>query len=237
MGDKKSIALLEPQLHSEQLKPLEFITRDVLLVLSPTSVYQRDGSLFLSSWTQEDDLVLNGLFMSNHPAFLSNTLQFVGAQDDQANNMIWKNLIADRTHCDNAGGGNLFSEQTSGRLGTNQFYKSRSAATTVPNPDLDAYMKHVSSHMPEVGEFIRLFCGPPPPPMSITSQDTELTESSGVSSFEPKALKRRMLKQKENGVADGRRSSPRVIVDNVLKRRSDNTLQSTSKRPVLTELN
>jgi len=83
--------------------------------------------------------------------------------------------------------------------------------------------------------------------MSIASRFTELTESSGVSSFEPNAVKKKRLARLKESEEETRRVSPRGGgggaaasprgASKELKRKSDSRDANSSKRTVLAEIN
>lgn len=229
MGDGKSAHIVRKQVSADLLKELESMTRDTLMVLSPTAVSHRDTPLLRAGWNVAQEFILNSLFLSNHPAFLPYTVDFFKDMNIKKAQDIWSGLTSDRVHMDPAEGNLLFSDPAS-RVSSVQFYKAREL-NGISNPDLDSFLNYLSNQVPGVGEFLKQFCYPSKPGMSIISQNTELTESSGVSSFLPSAMKR-LPKHNEN--ADFRRVSPRV---SARKRKSDVAVEAATKRPVLREHN
>ena len=236
IGDGKTADHVRKQLAGTELQSLESAIRDVLLVLSPSTVSQREGSLFKSHWDVNEDMVLKGLSVSRHPAFLSYTFQYFQSMEKPPGKIkdIWKSLPADRIHSENLGQTQLFHEGTGTILISNQFYRTQNVntSTAISNPDLVSYLDHIGSQLPHVEAFLKVFCYTPKPSMSIISENTELTESSGISSMEPDAVKRR---NKEN--LDRRRLSPRLSGSRAQKRNNDIDPEIVSKRHVLTERN
>ena len=237
MGDSKSAKIIRNQLSLDQLiRGFDSSTADMLLVLSPTSVYQRSDSLLRMGWTVDEDYILNRLFISKHPAFLSLTIKYfseLGLNKSEVQD-IWKGLTMDRIVCENSDDNCFYSEFDQSKA-PNTFYKSK-ASNMVPvsNPHLDQFLHYITENVPVVGEFIKVFCQPP---KLATSVITETTEDSGISSYQPsKAKKNHVQKSKRND--ENRRSSPRVTgARKNEKRKSDSNPNNLSKRTVLTELN
>jgi len=242
LGDTKTATVIKGQLSPDSLKSLESVTRDILLVVSPTVVSRMEDSL-------DTGLDITKHFISNHPAFLPLTVKYFSesSYDLSVAQDIFAGLTSDRRYCDDQGS-DMFSEISSHRMSLSVFYKSRpSSIARVSNPDLDSFLEYIGCNLPDLGDFIRLFCYPPKPTMSIASRFTELTESSGVSSFEPKAVKKKRLARLKESEEETRRVSPRGGgggaaasprgASKELKRKSDSRDANSSKRTVLAEIN
>lgn len=236
MGDSKSAKIIRNQLSLDQLiRGFDSSIADMLLVLSPTSVYQRSDSLLRMGWTVDEDYILDRLFISKHPAFLSLTIKYfseLGLNKSEVQD-IWKGLTVDRIVCENSDA--CFYSEFNQSKAPNTFYKSKASnMVAVSNPHLDQFLNYITENVPVVGEFIQVFCQPS---KLATSVITTTTMDSGISSYQPsKAKKNHVLKSKRTD--ENRRSSPRVTVArNNEKRKSDTTPNDLSKRTVLTELN
>ena len=236
MGDGKSAKIIRNQLGLDQLRGFESSTADIILVLSPIAVYPRADSLLRLGWTVDEEIILDGLFISKHPAFLSLTLKYfsdLGLEQSEVQE-IYNGLTLDRNLWETSDKNFSYSELNHSRAPVT-FYKRKAFNTVdVSNPRLDHFLNYISEMVPQVGEFIRVFCQPSNPATSVI---TEITEDSGISSFPPNKVKKTQV-QRTTENNENRRVSPRVSLSRKPeKRKSDGKLNVSSKRTVLTELN
>lgn len=258
IGDEKSARLVRNQLSQDELKPLECTARDILLLLSPTSVsISEDSSLCCDHI--DDQFLMNSLFLHRQPAFLSLIIKYFKDMPTQLVQTIFAGLASDRYGCGDADRPAMFAESTAGtnapsaasrhgRVSSYNFYRGGSGSgggnstasgatptgnwSAISNPDLDSLLNFLMTSLPNVGDFLRLFCLPPKSTTSVYSQNS----SSGVSSLEPGSLKTKRLTKKNGPTSGGvslRTSARRQELE--LKRRHEESGVST--RHVLTERN
>jgi hypothetical protein len=174
------------------------VTKEVLLILSPGSSPRTPGSLFSQGWRLPDQLTDAGLFLSHHPAFLPYIVHHLdGLGLTEAERQAWwRGLGAEGSQEElrlEVQYSAAEAQPAAGRVPAHQFY--RGTATSVVGgvgafhlgEDGEAFYRFLGDLLPSVTDFLAAFQprirGPPP---SVLSQNTELTESSGVSSLLPK---------------------------------------------------
>jgi len=183
------------QISSARLESLETVTKEVLLILSLGSPSRTPGSLFNQGWRIPHQLSISGLFFSHHPAFLPYILHFLDRLGlSQAERQSWwRGLGAERpqelqleVHYSEPG-----AQPAAGRVPVHQFYRGGASSVVGGGvrlgEDGEAFYRFLGDLLPSITGFMAAFQprsrGPPP---SVDSQNTEVTESSGVSSLIPK---------------------------------------------------
>ena len=186
-GKRGLATMIKSQTLSKELSSLEAVTRDVLVILSPTLVFKTEGSVFNKPGLDEDELIKD-LFMSNHPAFLSLTMKYFEGRSAAEARRIWSELSSDRAYGTQSQDNPIFFSSTAhqgqagSRLGSGQFYRGRpSGLAAVSNPELDSYLKFLGEQLKDIGNFFfEFWCRPEPGRSMLSSACTEVTESSGV---------------------------------------------------------
>jgi len=186
-GKRGLATMIKSQTLSKELSSLEAVTRDVLVILSPTLVFKTEGSVFNKPGLDEDELIKD-LFMSNHPAFLSLTMKYFEGRPAAEARRIWSELSSDRAYGTQSQDNPIFFSsaahpgQAGSRLGSGQFYRGRpSGLAAVSNPELDSYLKFLGEQLKDIGNFFfEFWCRPEPGRSMLSSACTEVTESSGV---------------------------------------------------------
>ena len=243
LNDARNASIIRQQLHAASLRPLESLTRDLLMVVSPTVVFRREDVV---PRTMEAELDLNRLFISNHPAFLPLTVKYFGELSPESGVVqpIFAGLTSERRYSEDQAC-QMFVETSTSRMSTSVFYRSQAPPETnrINNPELESYLDYLGLTVPELANFLKVFCNVPRalrPAMSIASRHTEVTESSGVSSFHPKRTRKSKADEKELDSPRRTMRTPRSgekerpISSNKRKQTSDAT---KSKRTVLSEIN
>ncbi len=194
----RAAAVFRNQISPARLESLETVTKEVLLILSPGSSPRTPGSLFSQGWRLPNQLTDAGLFLSHHPAFLPYIVHHLdGLGLTEAERQAWwRGLGAEGSQEElrlEVQYSAAEAQPAAGRVPAHQFY--RGTATSVVGgggafylgEDGEAFYRFLGDLLPSVTEFLAAFQprirGPPP---SVLSQNTELTESSGVSSLLPK---------------------------------------------------
>ena len=201
------------QIAPECLETLETVTKEVLNILSPGTSLLTTGSLFNQRWRLPEELPDSGLFITHHPAFLPHIVRYLGGLglSEEERQAWWRAIDADR--CQELRLEPTFESgppsQQVGRIPHHQFYRSSSgmragAAAPHISEDLETFHSHLGGLLPALKDFLATFqpaLGPPPSPcsrpaLSVLSQNTQYTASSGVSSFVPKTTRKQTEKRK-----------------------------------------
>lgn len=192
-GKSSMAKVIKHQISSKELTGLEAVTRDVLMILSPTIVFKTEDSVFSRPGLNEDDLI-RALFMSEHPSFLSLTMAYFKGRPAAEARRIWSGLSSDRVYGTQSQDNPIFSNVSSltavgggasrGRVNSAQFYRGNSRLSglaAISNPEVDSYLKFLGEQLPDIGTFFYEFwCRPEPGRSIVSSAATEATESSGV---------------------------------------------------------
>ena len=199
------------QISPENLESIETVTKEVLLIFSPGAPHRNPGSLFNQGWSLPEELVEPGLFVANHPAFLPYILRYMDSLHlaETERSAFWGGLGgADRpqelrlaVQYENSG-----SQQQPGRISANQFYRGggQVSHSVQLSEDIDLFYRYLGGLLPAITDFLNAFLPRTTPSLSVVSQSTELTESSGVSSYLPKPVQSR-----KPGPRPQKRMSPR----------------------------
>jgi hypothetical protein len=221
------------------------VTKEVLLIFNPGIPLRTPGSLFSQGWRIPEELVESGLFIANHPAFLPYILRYMdslqlSASERQA---FFGGLGADRPQQQQLAIEFESSRvpPSAGRISAHQFYRGGggpSVESVETSEDIDMFYRFLGDMLPAVGDFLYAFLPPrTTPALSVLSQNTELTESSGVSSYLPKATAKKRSGGKQ-AARPPKRSSPRE--ENEKKRKSwgePEPARLPKKRQILKEHN
>jgi len=235
-GKSTCSSIVKAQYSTQALYCLESVTRDVLMILSPTIVFKSENSVFDRPGLDEEEL-LKDLFMSEHPAFLSITMQYVRNMCRQEARTTWRGLSSDRVYGTRSQETPIFSStkvsNNLARVGSSNFYHNTlNSNTMISNPDVDAYIKFIGQELPIVKTFLHEFSSCGQSGHSVLSNTTEVTESSGIFSMQSTVPKtRKYTKNVENSVNITQRYGSK-------RKSEDNMHMSTrTKRKVLTEMN
>ena len=239
-GKPTCSSIVKAQYSTQGLYSLESVTRDVLMILSPTIVFKSENSVFDRLGVEEEEL-LKDLFMSEHPAFLSITMQYVNNMASQDARKTWGGLSSDRVYGTRSQETPIFSStKVSNNLArvssSNFYYNTSNSNAMISNPDVDSYIKFIGHQLPIVKTFLHEFssCGQPPG-NSVLSNTTEVTESSGIFSMESAVLKK---KKYTKSVENNLKSTPVRQRYGSKRKSEDNIHMSTrTKRKVLSEMN
>jgi hypothetical protein len=194
------------QISRENLEKIETVTKEVLLIFNPGVPLRTPGSLFSQGWLLPEELVESGLFVANHPAFLPYILRYMERQQLSAaeRQTFWSGLVwADRPQQQqlalqfeiSSREQQPSSSSSGSRIPAHQFYRGTGGGGGGPlaesvelSEDIDMFYRFLGDMLPSIADFINAFLPPrTTPALSVVSQGTELTESSGVSSYLPKA--------------------------------------------------
>jgi hypothetical protein len=214
------------------------VTKDVLQILVPGTSLNSPDSIWNQGWARlPQELAQSGLFLSHHLAFLPYIVRYLD------------NLglsVSERQEFMSRLGGNQTQERCEvqytefaqpGRIPSQQFYRSSGGAaavdvTTRNTEERDSFFRFLGKLLPSIADILAAFRRTSIASPSIVSQDTELTESSGVSSLVPKKSGSKQATRPQRGVA------PRQ--DENLKRKSTSETDPAKlakKRQVLQERN
>lgn len=231
-GKTSMACMIKHQISSKELSSLESVTRDVLMILSPTLVFKTEDSVFSKEGLNEDELIRD-MFMSEHPAFLSLTMKYFEGRPAAETRRVWSGLSSDRVYGTQSQDNPIFSNSShtmaGRRVSSTQFYRGRlSGLAMVSNPEVDSYLKFLGDQLPDIGNFFFEFWCRPEPGRSVVSSATEATESSGI--FTMDTIRSRDTE------SNLKRTSPPISSKKKRKIETPNDKSLRSKRTVLREI-